>query len=187
MNSKRIKTIILRIGFVWLGIVFVFCKGKPESQNDQKSQKVERIQTGLAVDSLMLDINGDGMTDKIKLMTANEKANRILEVKLGQGAEEYKTIAINNEMITCSACGYQGGDPYISLNANEGGFMVNLEHITLYFVYESPDNIYLKKMNILTVKQTPESIQEKHEVYTEKDFGKVEFSKVGSDFRALLN
>lgn len=181
------KTIILRIVFVSLSLVFVFCKGKTTGENGQKSQKVEHVQNELAIDSLMLDINGDGTTDKIKLSETNEKANRILKVELGQGTDHYKTIATNDEMITCSECGYQGGDPYISLNPDEGGFIVNLEHIALYFDYESDHNIYLKKMNILMVKQTSEGIQEKHEEYTEKDFGNVEFSRVGSDFRVLLN
>ncbi|WP_268223557.1 hypothetical protein [Sinomicrobium oceani] len=160
------------------------CKGRTEDNNN-RIKDIEIVQTELIIDSLELDLNKDGMTDRIELIETDEETNRILKIKIKNG-EDYNVIATNDKMITCSTCGYQGGDPYISLTSGGGGFIVNLDRITLYFDYES-NSIYLKKMDILMVKQTPESIEEKHEVYLEKDFGKVELSRVGSDLRALLN
>lgn len=62
------------------------------------------------IDSLKLDLNEDGSQDIIQIQETKHD-NRVIIIKLKKG-NKYVTIAENNKIITCKACGYQGGDPY---------------------------------------------------------------------------
>ena len=131
------------------------------------------------IDSLKLDLNEDGSQDIIQIQETKHD-NRVIIIKLKKG-NKYVTIAENNKIITCKACGYQGGDPYISLSQQKNRFNLNLEFNSMRFKYDS-GKIILKSVDITQVIQTPDSINEKHLIKTSKDFGRIELAKIDIDF-----
>lgn len=187
MSLNKVKAFIIKLFFIVCSLMFLFCKGKEKSSHSTNinTEKSVNVHNDRVIDSLTLDLNKDGIQDKVEILELGKDSNRLIKVKIGKEGN-YRTITTNNNIIACSTCGYQGGDPFTSLDLDEKGFIIHLERVTLHFYYES-DKIYLNKMDILMVKQTPEKIEEKHEVYTSDDFGKIRMNEIGGNLRDLVD
>jgi hypothetical protein len=180
MNSNKLKFYVLAISCLSL----INCR---QSQNDTVSLKEKKLNVNndeiiineKTIDSLIIDLNNDGKLDKIEVKEKNN-AERSVVVKI-RNEKGYAIISNNNEIIGCEKCGYQGGDPYISLNIINKGFEIELEYTQLSFYYES-NAIYLKKVDVLKTEATETGINENHEIYTDEQFGKIKLSDLKKDF-----
>lgn len=114
---------------------------------------------GSAIDSLWL-------SPKMKvIILESESGERIVSVRNDQ-----KTIGENNELIGCKTCGYQGGDPYVSMRKEENGFRIFIEYESYYFFIET-DTVYLKEIDLLRLEHTNDGVLENHIVKNRTDFG----------------
>lgn len=113
------------------------------------------------LDSLMLGLNTN------VLILELESGERKLVVHRDQ-----KKIGENAELIGCKSCGYQSGDPYVSLQKEEGGFRVFLENEIYSFTTEN-ENVYLKEVDFLLVEHTNDGVLEKHIVKNRTNFGEI--------------
>jgi hypothetical protein len=183
MNSNKFKFYVLAISC----LCFINCKQSPNDPVSIKNKKiiVKSNEKKIAnsnekiIDSLIIDLNNDGKLDKIEIKEKNNSERTLLvQIKEEKG---YKLISNNNEIIGCLTCGFQGGDPYISLNKSNKGFEIELEYIKLSFFYES-NALYLKKVDVLKTEPTETGITENHEIFTYEQFGKMNLSDLKKDF-----
>jgi hypothetical protein len=183
MNSNKFKFYVLAISC----LCFINCKQSPNDTVSIENKKtiVKSNEKKFAnsdekiIDSLIIDLNNDGKLDKIEIIEKNNSERTLLvQIKEEKG---YKLISNNNEIIGCSTCGYQGGDPYISLNKSNIDFEIELEYIKLSFFYES-NALYLKKVDVLKTEPTETGITENHEIFTYEQFGKMNLSNLKKDF-----
>ena len=171
--NKKLSTVF------GLSLFLAFISCKKETKTLAKNTLFLKEIDSKVIDSLKIDLNNNGIQDIIQIQeTIND--SRIIVIKLKQG-NKYVTIAENNKIIACKTCGYQGGDPYISLNPQKKGFNLNLEFNSMAFRYDS-GKIILESVDITRVIQTQDSINEMHLIKTTKDFGGIELAKVDIDF-----
>ncbi|MCJ7934537.1 MAG: hypothetical protein MUW56_13130 [Chryseobacterium sp.] len=159
-----------------LSVSLLACK------KDLKSQTIvtKEISTHeKVIDSLIVDIDKDGKPDKVIVFEKKPLGNRTIAVQLNT-QKIYKTESFNDQIIACSKCGYQSGDPYINLEASNNGFNLILEDRVYSFIFKS-DEAFLEKIDILKTKQTSEGIEEEHEIYTPKDFGSLSLNNFDDD------
>jgi len=169
--------------FIYLFIiccqVFIACSNKGEHKlNINKLDTVENI-AGEIIDSIYCDLNKDGRFDRISVIEQID-SSRLLLVEINE-VNSYKIISSNKIIIGCKTCGYQSGDPFIDLRKKNNGFELDMEHVQYTFFYEL-DKIYLDEINFLRTIQTDNGIEEKHEIYSYKQFGKLNISDLKENF-----
>jgi len=166
MNLKsNIKKTNFLVIMMFFSSIFLGCKKNFESTNKHIKSEFSNQKI---IDSLQLDLNKDGRKDKIEVVQ-NDKGEREIKVLLNT-EKGFKEITRNNEIIGCSTCGNQSGDPYINLRASALGFDISLEDVVYSFNYKDGE-VSLIQIDFLVLNQASEGIEEKHQIFTKKDFG----------------
>jgi|GEM_PF-2439882 len=135
-------------------VILTSCKGD--------NKKVNQIDTyNKVVDSLVLNKETKVIIEESKI---GERKITVLA--------NSKKIGENSKIIGCKTCGYQGGDPYVSLQKKENSFSLLIEN-EMYSFEVKESNVYLSETDFLITKQTDDGILEKHNIKTSNDFGKI--------------
>lgn len=150
------------------------------------------------LDSTSGDLNRDQYLDMVLVLKEPDEEQtsdiidhptpRPLLLLLGQADNSYKVVAHNDKTVLCFSCGGMMGDPFVRVVIKKGYF--SIEHyggsawrwgITTTFKYNpSFNDWYLYKQGYESFHASdPEKV--KTTIETEKDYGKISFSKYDSD------
>jgi hypothetical protein len=180
MNLNKITNHLLVLGCCFA----ISCNSNSQEKLMQTSIKnIDSSSNDKLIDSIYIDLNNDNKIDRVKIIE-NLNSSRVVIVEINSD-NGFKIISSNNEIIGCSSCGYQSGDPFVDLDKKTNGFILYLENSQVTFFYES-DSIYLKEVDLLKTNQTENGIEESHEKYSFKDFGKLNLSELKAGFEFEL-
>lgn len=147
---------MIRYYLFFLSLLFLSCQVDSELTESMSIENSADV-----IDSLLL-------TDNTKVFIhESESGERKIVVY-----RENNKIGENSELIGCTTCGVQSGDPYTSINKEEKGFRIFLENETYYFAIQN-QKVVLKEADFLKIKHTDEGVLEVHVIKNTSDFGEI--------------
>lgn len=178
-NNNNMKLFAILTFVLFTQISFACKESRVKIQN--QSEKFETQKK--IIDVLNTDLNNDGEFDKV-FVEQDEWGKREIIVSINNGTQ-FDTIAKNNFIIGCATCGNQSGDPFINLQPAASGFDISLEDAIYSFSYLKGE-IVLNKIDFLILNKTTEGIEEKHLIFSTKDFGLIKLSNFTNEFVTKL-